>query len=304
VLYNQFGALIRPLESEDGLISTTKLEFTPNLVRAGPTFNVNVTLEGSVENFKKFDLEITYDWAILNVTSATILNIIGTPNASEPIINATEEGKVKLAMTLESSTNSTGALATIAFSVIQLGSVDVSISDSTLTDQSGNAIIHVLGKMSFTNLVRNIAIIDAVMASYEATAGDNIAETITLKNDGTMNETTAIVTHALDTRNNITALVGGPTTLNMTAESNTTITITLNTIGLDGNYTLHTFIFYVPDETTIQDNEWTATQQLRINPKPEEAPSIFGTNFYMILAVVVIIIIVVALYFLKRKPRT
>jgi len=313
MLANQFGGQIIPVFTEDATVSTAKLEITPNLIRPtasndysiNKTFNVNITLVGAVSSLYAYDLNVTYRKDVLEATSVTLLPFMGTPNANQTQIDS---GNGTISLSLEctppaSSTNVTGTLATIAFRVIGVGDASIEISENaTLADKDGRNVVPNLGSASFNNQygTRNIGILDSTLSSYEVTAGDSITETIIVKNDGSANETLLAAAHA---RKGIAALVAGPSTFTIQANTSETITMTLKTEGLDGNYTVDVFIFYLPEETTYQDNNWTINQPLLVHAKAEETPPL-STTFYAGVAIVVIIIAVVAAYILVRRRRT
>lgn len=312
-LQNQFNGKIEPVFNQNGTVTTAKLELSPSQLRSSgsedysinKTFNVNVTLTGAVSDLYSHDISINYGNGILKATAATLLPFMGTPNTNQTQIDH-DNGRIQLSLNCTSpapSTNTTGTMATITFQVLSLGATDIEISqNSTLTDINGKQIYPLLGFAIFDNAYtpKNIGILSATLASYEATAGDNITLTALIKNEGATNETCHIMAHA---QNTITALVAGPTDFQIDANTSQTITLTLRTDGLDGNYTANVFLFYLPEETTHQDNQFTIAQQLLVNPKPEEAPSIFSSTFYYAVAIIAILIAIIAVYYLARRRK-
>lgn len=313
LLMNQFATLIVPVFTQNATVSTARLGVTPSLIRPNAandysinkTFNVNLTLAGAVSELYKYDLTVTYGKDVLQATSVTLLPFMGTPNTNLTHIDI-DNGTVKLSVECTppaSPTNETGTLATITFQVIGLGGTSIEISaNSTLTNRNGEGIFPLIAPASFNNQYadRNIGIVSSTLSTYEVTAGDNITETILVKNDGSTNETCEVLVHA---QNNITALLTDPTTFNIDANTTESINVTLKTFGLEGNFTVNIFLYYLPEETTYQDNGYTIVQQLLIHAAPEESPPAYSTSFYVGVAVIVILIAVVAAYILARRRK-
>jgi len=313
MMATQFGADIAPILVQDATISTAKLELAPSMIRPttsndlsiNKTFNVNVTLAGQVSELYTYDLNLTYGNDVLEATSATLLPFMGTPNSNQTQIN-NDNGTIRLSLKCNppaASTNTTGTIATIAFKVVKLGSTHIEISeDSTLADEEDRSLFPTLGSASFNNryATRNIGILDSTLSSYEVTAGDSVTETIIVRNQGSTNETCEAVVHA---QNTIAGLIGGPSTFTIEANTSQTITMTLKTDGLGGNYTVNVFFFYLPEETTYQDNDWTITQPLLVHAKEAETSTPFGTVFYVSVVLIVILIAATAAYILVRKRK-
>ncbi len=315
ILMNNFGTPFEPVFTENATISTAALEITPSLIRPdasndlgiNKTFNVNLTLAGEVSRLYKYDLNVTYGKDILEATEANLLPLMGTPNTNLTLID-NENGVVSLSLECTppaQSTNTAGTLATITFKVIKLGETNIEINEtSTLVDEDGLQLFLLLGAASFNNQYanRNIGIVSFDLASYEATAGNNVTAMTVVRNYGTTNETYELVVHAYSTQNNSIALVGGPSTLTIEANTTNSMNMTLQTTGLAGNYTVQAFVFYLPEETNYQDNSYAATQELQVQPSTEES-SPFGTLFYVVVAVIVIAIAIAAAYLLRRRKK-
>jgi hypothetical protein len=312
---NQFNINLEPIFTQNGTLSTAAIEVTPNRIRptvsndlsVNKTFNVNVTLAGTVSELYGYDLNVTYNIGILQATAATLLPLMGTPNTNLTLID-NSGGTVRLSLECTSpapSTNVTGTLATIAFKVLSLGDTNIEISEnSTVVDINGNGVFPLLGSASFKNQYanRNIGIVSSTLSSYEADAGDNLTDTIIMRNDGSTNETYEVIVHAYGPQSNITTLVAGPSTFTIGSNTTDTITMTLETTGMSGNYTLQAFIYYLPEETTYQDNTYTVLKELQVQAAPEES-SLYGTTFYVAVAAIVILIAIVAAYMLLRRRK-
>lgn len=315
ILMNNYGTPFNPVFTENATISTAAIKVTPSLIRPdasndlsiNKTFNINLTLTGEVSKLYKYDLNVTYGKDVLEATEASLLPLMGTPNTNLTLID-NENGVVSLSLECTppaQSTNTTGTLATITFKVIRLGETNIQINEtSTLVDEDGLQLFPTLGAASFNNQYanRNIGILSFDLASYEATAGKNVTAMTVVKNYGSTNETCELIVHAYDTQDNFIALVGGPSTLTIGANTTDSMNMTLGTAGLSGNYTVQAFTFYLPEETSYQDNTYTATKELQVQPIAAES-SPFGTLFYVVVAVIVIAIAIIAAYLLRRRKK-
>ena len=316
LLKNEFAITFTPVFTQNATISTAAIGVTPNPIRPNAsndysinkTFNVNITLNGAVSKLYMYDLNVTYGKDVLEATAADLLPFMGIPNTNLTTID-NDDGKVRLSLECTppaASTNVTGALAIITFRVISLGATDIEISEnSALMDEDGKGIFPILGSASFNNQYanRNIGVVSSALSSYEVTAGDDVTETTVVRNDGSTNLTYQIAVHAYDTQDNIPALVAGPSTLTIGKNTTATITMTLKTTGLDGNYTVQAYIYNLPEETSYQDNTYTITMELLVHPAAEESPSPFGTTFYAIVAAIVILVAIIAAYILLRRKK-
>jgi len=291
----------------DGAITNLKIGILPTLIKGedyppGSSFDVNVSLTGAIENFYAFDLNVTYGVDVINVTSVTLLPLLEMPNENQTEIDYVE-GRIRLFMNCTapaSPINGTGSIATLRFEVLPSEEkTDIDITNSTLYDALGNEIIHMSFKATFTGgLIRNIGLVDAVMSTYAVNAGDNVTLTIDAYNNGTRNETFTIVVHAVS---NMTVLVGGPTQFTIESNQTKTLTMTLGTKGLSGNYTIYVNMSWIPDESLTGDNEFVITSMLSVTPTAETQESPFGTTFYVAIAIIVVVVVV--LIFLLRRRR-
>lgn len=309
-LFNEFMGTITH-DIEDGLFTTAKLSIAPDDVRGseytpGVSFDVNVTLDGAVENLYGFNVTITYDAQVLNATSATLIPSLAAPNMNFTEIDFTE-GTVWLNVTSTppaASTNETGPLATITFEILSVGNTDINITKSKLVDTEGEPIIHIVGKASFSGVLRNIGIIgeEVTLSPLEVVAGENITISVKIQNYGGINETFDFTVYA--TQNNVGAIVAGPTQFSVIGLSNITIPMNLSTNGLEGNYTIRIRTSYVPDETDIGDNEYVYQTLITINPKTAGLVIPWETTAYIAIAIVLVIVAIAVYYKLRRGSKT
>jgi hypothetical protein len=298
-----------PHKAKDGAVTTAALGISPSLIKGedyppDSYFDVNVSLVGSVKNVYGFDLNITYGTEVLNVTSVTLLSLLEMPNSNSTEINYTE-GRIRLSVNCTapaSPINTTGPMATLTFRVLPSEQkTDIDIVNSTLTDVFGNDIIHLATKAVFTGgLIRNVGIREATLSSYDVTAGDNITVTINAYNNGTRNETFTITVHAI---NNITILAGGPSQYVIESNQTKTLTLTMYTYGLGGNYTIYVNMSWVPDETITEDNLYAIPSMLSVTPKAEPTESPFGTTFYIAITLIIIVVVAALLFYYLRRKR-
>jgi hypothetical protein len=296
-----------PHSTEDGAIATVKMGFSPNLFQGteyqpGKSFDVDLILSGTIEDLYAFDINVTYRNDILSVDSVTLQPLLGTPNDNLTEIN-NSEGWVRLSLNCTPpapSTSTTGSIATLNFTILPaVGETDIVIGGLTLLDAAGNEIVCIREKATFTGgLIRDLKIVDATMSPLSVEAGENVTLSATILNDGPLNETSSIVAHAAD---DISALIGGPEEFTIEAGETKTLNLTLGTAGLGGNYTISIFVLLVPNEVNVSDNQYTYPSLLSVTPKPESVPSIFGTTFFIAVALVIIVIAIVLVYYLRRK---
>jgi len=310
---NQYGGSMAPILTQNGTMSTTGIKVTPNSLRpsgsndysVNKTFDINITLDGAVSQLYGYKLNVSYGKDVLEATAATLLPTLGTPNTNQTIID-NNNGSIELSLNCTPpapSTNVTGVLVTVTFRVINVGGTSIEISESsTLTDKDGLPLFPLLGSASFDNRYanRNIGIVSSLLSSYQITAGDNITGAIIVRNDESVNETYTILVKAYGTQDNGQAIIGGPTSLVIGANTTDTINVTLATTGLAGNYTIKASIYYLPEETDLLDNSYNVTNELLVH-QAEESQSPFSTTVYVAIALVVILIAVVAIYILRRR---
>lgn len=295
-------------EIEDGIVTTAKLDFTPNVFKgveytSGKVFDMNITFQGAVENFYGFNITITYDKEVLNATSVTLIPLLAMPNINLTQINFTE-GTILLNATCTSpapSTNETGPLATITFEVLTVGTTEIEIVNPKLINVNGEEITHIIGKASMSGVYRNIGIIEASFSPLSVTAGENVTLSLKVSNNGGLNETFFVRVYAI---NAINALIGLSSEFDMAPFSNKTITMDLNTKGLEDNYTLLIFISYVPDETNLEDNQHTPSSFLVVAPKAEEYEIPFEIIVYVVIAIAIILVAITVFYRIKHRNKT
>lgn len=296
-----------PHDVEDGAIATVKMGFSPNLFQGteyqpGASFNVDLILSGIIQDLYAFDINVTYSKDILSMNSVTLQPLLGTPNDNSTEIN-NSEGWTRLTLNCTppaDSTNTTGLIATMNFTVLPaVGETDIVIQNLTMLDSASNQIICVREKAIFTGgVIRNLKIVGATMSPLSVEAGENITLSTTILDDGLLNETSTIVVHA---SNDMSVLIGGPEEFTIAKDETKTLNLTIGTTGLSGNYTISIFVFLVPNELNISDSQYTYPSLLLVTPKPEPAPSIFGTTFFIVIALVIIVIAIILVYYLRKK---
>lgn len=313
MLTNEYGGQITPVFSQNGTVTTARLDLNPSVMRSGgaedysinKTFNVNVTLNGEVNNLYKYYLNINYGNGVLEATSIDLLPLMGTPNTNQTEMDH-DNGHIRLSLNCTPpapATNATGTLATITFRVLSFGSTEIEISEnSSLVDVNEKQAYPLFSFASFNNEYSpsNIGILSSTLSSYNVTAEENITLTALIRNEGATSETCYIMAHA---QNTVSVLVAQPTNFSIDANTSQTTTITLRTDGLDGNYSVTVFLFYLPEETTYGDNQFTVNQQLTVTPKAEEASSAFSPTFYYAIAIILVLIVIAATYYLIRRRR-
>lgn len=305
-LIDPFKALIRH-ETKDGVATTIKLDIIPKLMKGyeyepDKLFDVNVTLNGVIENFYGYNVTIKYDNEIINATSIVLVPLLAMPNVNFTSINSTE-GTISISVMCEAgapSTNTTGLIATITFEVLTVGKTSIDFLSSQLFDVNGDEIIHVFEGAFLSNIIRNVGILSegTSLSPLSVVAGENLTLLLNVVNSGVVNETVSVVVYAV---NGITAIIGGPVEFVIPKESNQVIQMNLSTNGLEGNYTISAILPFVPDEMDLTDNEYEFPTPVIVNPKVTASAIFLDPIFYGAIIFIVIVIILIAVFYLKRK---
>jgi general secretion pathway protein D len=296
---------------EDGYFNVSGLGFQvdPMMIAdatltAGSMFSVNITLSQAVEVYG-FAFNVGYDQTLLNTTQVSILPFLENPQNDFRIFN--EEGYVWASS--NSSTSETvedpTPVATIAFEVLGEGSTILNVWGTRL-DDSLSRIPHTpafehtppgeLGYFSNVPMRHDIAITRVRVSPDEATVGEEVGISVTIKNLGGFNETFDVTVkydgETIELRTDVFVESGETETL-MFAWDTTDVSA--------GTYTVTAEASGVEDEDITENN--ASTDSVEISEGPGPGPNILDLLPYIIIVVVIIVAIVVAVYFMRgRKP--
>lgn len=289
-------------ESKDGIFATVNLKLEPEEILGAEygingIFQLNLTLEGKIINFYGFEAEITYDSNVINATEVTL-----QPLLNKPYLNYTtlEEGKIYVNVTCQSPAapkNETGILATITFKILSMGETEINITKSKLINYEREEIVHLKKSAIFImGVLRNIAITDGWLSSYEEVAGANLTLTLIIKNVAPFNESFNVMIYAVD---NFSAIIGVFPNMIVPADTEQQFNFTVSTKGLSGNYTVIAQISYVPYEINLTDNRYQLSTKLLIKPPPQEV----SIPWHIIILVVVLAVVIIAVVAFKKYRK-
>lgn len=296
-LLDNFGAVIAHTVANSsfttGKVSLVPAETIKRDPSLGETFNLNATVEG-VQDLMGLQCTIEYNNTVFNVTSADFGPLL-EPNSNFTIIDR-DQGRITLNLTQPSGSepvNQSGTLATFSFTILDVGATWFRINSSILLDVNNQTIIHVTQDAYFSNKYRNISVVSIETSATEATEGDKVKITVTVKNNGTLSESFTVkvyVNQSLIAEFPVTDLDPGQEEAGETE---------FDTTGLQGDYTLviRAQVPALPDESETADNTMEVTKNLTVHPRGMAIPM----ELLIGVAVVVIVVIVAIVFFMKRK---
>lgn len=226
----------------------------PEIINAsmGPssTFPINITIS-DVANMLICQFNLTYDPNILSWIGVNVFKIQNqTP--SPKIISDDEAGYIWIKLTYPNpiTTDSPTALVRITFHVTAFGATYLNLTDTTLTDSTGQPIPHIAIGGFFATLIQNLAITNVIPSRNWVYHGQLVNINITAKNLGNQNESFDVKAY-YDTE-----LIGTQHVMDLTPDTEVTLTFTWNTSLAEAcsNYTLTGEATILPYELNTADN--------------------------------------------------
>jgi len=214
------------------------------------TFAINITL-ASVSNLANCSFNLTYDPQILNWITTQILEVQGQ---FPTVLSTTGPGSVwaNLEYSPSISADPPQPLVTIYFEVKAFGTSALNLTDTSLLDSNGTPIAHSESDGLFSNGKVDVAVTNVVPDLNFLTQGTKDNINITVANLGSISETFNV--SALYN----TTLIGTITVMNLSNNTQTTLSITWDTTGVPaGNYTITGTASILPFEVNTTNNVYT-----------------------------------------------
>jgi hypothetical protein len=272
----------------------------------GSTFTVHVKLI-QIEELYAWTVNITWDPTILEVTRIDEGDLLSQWGAyrtkfnSEPnnqqgyaLVNCTLEGEPPTA-----AANGTGILFYITFKVKGGGETQFRLKDTKLFNYYNEELQHLTENGYFNNIYHDIAVIQINFSNTQVTAGEMVTINVTVKNNGTIPESSLI----LQVYCNFTS-IGEATITTLEAAQSTVVTFTWNTSGAAlGKYNVKAKVTPLLNEENVQNNELLITKAIEI--KEATSGGSWSIPFEATTTVIAItaIIIVIAVALILRRRR-
>jgi hypothetical protein len=267
---------------------------------AGSTFDVNITIV-DVANLYSWMVCLSWDPTILNATDiqeGPLLNQNGT-QATAFDVTYPEAGTICVNCTLVSqpivTASGNGTLATILFSVERYGDTFLDLHNTTLLDNNLIEIFHLSEDEYFTNILGDIAVKSVGASTYNVTVGDTVSITITVENEGNVDEPFDVLVWA-----NIT-LVRIISVTDLALGDQKTLTLDWNTQNIaEGTYVIKAEADTVLGETDIDDNTLVMANVIQATAQSE----IHFPTTLVIAAVAIIVLLAITLFYFTRRKRS
>jgi len=212
------------------------------------TFNINVTIENVTDmTFCSFNL--SYNPSVLQWMGIRTFKVQDQlPTTSLQIDDTAGFIKIELTYAQPVSILTATPLIGITFHVEALGSSPLDLHDIQILDSEGLPIEHDVGDGFFMSLIRDIAVINVTISRSWAYETWPINITVTTKNLGMINETFAISIKYDDN------LIEEITITDLEPDEERTVTLTWDTTGVIGNYTIKAEAELLPYELNVTNN--------------------------------------------------
>jgi hypothetical protein len=213
------------------------------------TFDVNVTLSNAT-NVKQCTFNLTYLASVIKWIGIELFRV----QSQFPVATLMADGNagfvwVNLNYSSPISTYPFAPIVRMSFHVEAYGISPISLTDTQLLDSAGNPITHSKSDGLFSNIMRDVAVVNVAPANYWIYQGWLDDVNVTVKNLGNVSETFTASAYY----NSV--LIGTVPITNLAPNSETTVTITWNTTGVpEGNYTIEGVASIVPYESNITNN--------------------------------------------------
>jgi len=213
------------------------------------TFDINVTL-GNATNLQKCIFNLTYVPSVIKWVGIQVLRVEGQfPTAT--LMADGNAGFVWVSLNYSNpiSTDPPAPIVTLKFHVEAYGISPMNLTDTQLLDSAGLPISHDAFDGLFSNIIRDVAVINVVPANNWIYQGLSDDINVTVENLGNVSETFTVSAYYNS------SLIGTVPIVNLPSNAQTTVTITWNTAGVpEGNYTITGVASIVPYESNITNN--------------------------------------------------
>jgi len=252
---------ILPYFTKDGYFSNVifaKIAVTPpeiidpTLV-PGKTFTVNITIE-NVEGLYGYVFQLDYEPRVLTCIGVYINPVQNETNFSSSFSVNDRQGLITVEVAYYPPANPIStieklALTTLTFKVDTWGISNLTLHDTSLTDEFGNAIPHETESGFFQSVIRNVAVINLEASPTTIYENFKVNITVTVSNKGDLTETFNVTIYY----NNI--VMKTLKVESLPSKENRTLIIQWDTRGLSpGIYALKAEAHPVPYESDLTDN--------------------------------------------------
>jgi len=290
--------------SEDGYFTTGPL---PRVVvepaevlgvLPGENFNVNIS---AFDVLDVYNLTIAMRWKadLLNATEIVEGSFLSDAGDTD-FVSAIDQfsGVLYINNTLTGppeveGVSGSGTLATITFTVETRGATDLELSVVKLYKKDGSVSPVAPESSTFSNTLRDVAIIDASLSATSVSRGEKVNITVTVKNNGLENETFTVRVDFAPNQAVEPAKPVGRLVVNTTQ----TLTFRWDTSDVEPkDYTLKALIVEsIPGEDNKGDNTRTIGTVTVLGS---------GFDFNLILiggAIAAVVVVALAVFFIKRR---
>jgi hypothetical protein len=213
------------------------------------TFNVDVTLENAT-NLGICTFNLTYVPSVIKWVGIQVLRVQGQfPTATLMADGTAGFVWVNLNYSSPISTDPPVPVVTLQFHVESYGISPMNLTDTQLLDSAGLPISHDAFDGFFSNIMRDVAVINVVPATNWIYQGWSDDINVTVQNLGNVSETFTVSAYYNG------SLIGSVPVVNLPSNAQTTVTIAWNTAGVpEGNYTITGVASTVPYESNLANN--------------------------------------------------
>jgi hypothetical protein len=221
-------------------------------IEPSQNFAVNITID-DVGNMLTCEFNLTYNPNVISLVSIEAFKVQNqTPTLK--IISDDEIGYVwvKLKYPSPITTTTPTPLVKITFHVNARGVTPLDLTNTILTDSTGQQISHTAIDGFFAALIQDLSITNVALSSNWVYKGQPVNINVTVKNLGNQKESFDVKTYY------DTALIGTQHFTNLDPDAETTLTFIWDTSTAEpcGNYTIKAEVTILPYETNTADNTY------------------------------------------------
>jgi PKD repeat protein len=235
------------------ILYVTPPQIVDYTLRPPSIVTINITVNNVIEMYD-YKFKLSYNNELLTCIGAIINRVQNQTHLSPIILINDPAGFIAINVTYYApsvpiTTSTPLNLVTVYFQLDTLGSSNLTLYQTELSNSNGLLISHLTGNGFIMTAIRDVAIVGVVPSSSWAYQGWTVDINVTAMNKGNLTESF-----------NVTAFYGSnpigtlPVT-NLPPNNKTTLLFAWNTAGvLAGNYTIKGFASYVPYEYNKTNN--------------------------------------------------
>jgi hypothetical protein len=221
----------------------------PHAVPCQTVFSINVSID-DIADMKVCEFNLTYNTNVISVVGLNFLSVNGHyPTLSLIANDPAGFIWIKLLYSTGITVTNPAPLVTLTFHVDNLGVSPLNLTDTEITDSSGNPIPHDVYDGLYIAVIRDVAVTKIVLSRNWAYPGWPVNITVTVKNKGNVSETFDVYAYYDGT------VIGTEPIIDLAPNEERDVIFEWNTTGLgEGNYTIKAEAQQVPYELNISDN--------------------------------------------------